>query len=188
MFKKIKYNSKVILTFALISFISLILGYLTKGSFTYTFFSVYRFNPSNLLGYVRLFTHVLGHANLQHFTSNMLIFLLIGPILEEKYGSQNLLIVILVTALTTGIIHIILSNSMLLGASGVVFAFIMLASITSVNHSEIPLTMIIVFLLYIGQEVVDVVSVSDGISHLSHIIGGLVGMGVGLYLRKHPKI
>jgi membrane associated rhomboid family serine protease len=183
MIKKIKYNSPVIITFSLISLVSLVLGYITSGNSTYLLFSVYRFNLADPLGYIRMFTYVLGHANLQHYTGNMLLFLLIGPMLEEKYGSKNILIIILITAFTTALIQITLSSGAALGASGLVFAFIMLSSITSVTDKEIPLTMIIIFILYIGNEVINI-STTDNISQLAHIIGGLVGMQMGLILRK----
>jgi len=183
MLKKIKYNSPVVITFSLISLISLILGYMTSGKSTYLLFSVYRFNLTDPLGYIRMFTYVLGHANIQHYTSNMLIFLLIGPMLEEKYGSKNLLIIILITAFSTAVVQIIISSGIALGASGIVFAFIMLASITSVSDQEIPLTMIIIFVLYIGNEIMNI-STADNVSQLAHIIGGLIGMQLGLFLRK----
>ncbi len=122
--KKITWNSPVILSFALISLIALGLNTITNGTTNYLIFSVYGGSLLNPLFYLRLFTHVLGHADLSHYMNNMLLFLLVGPMLEEKYGSNRLLIVILVVALVTGIAHIIIApNTMLLGASGVVFAF-----------------------------------------------------------------
>lgn len=36
--------------------------------------------------FVRLFGHVLGHAGWDHFIGNMLLFLVIAPPLEERYG------------------------------------------------------------------------------------------------------
>ena len=41
------------------------------------------------------------------FVNNFLYILLIGPMIEEKYGSKNLTIMILVTAIITGIINMI---------------------------------------------------------------------------------
>ena len=38
------------------------------------------------LFFVRLFGHVLGHAGWDHFIGNMLLFLVIAPPLEERYG------------------------------------------------------------------------------------------------------
>ena len=121
--KKITWNSPVILSFALISLIALGLNTITNGTTNYLIFSVYGGSLLNPLFYLRLFTHVLGHADLSHYMNNMLLFLLVGPMLEEKYGSNRLLVIIFVVALVTGIAHIIIApNTMLLGASGVVFA------------------------------------------------------------------
>ena len=112
--KKITWNSPVILSFALISLIALGLNTLTNGTTNQLIFSVYGGSLLNPLFYLRLFTHVLGHADLSHYMNNMLLFLLVGPMLEEKYGSQRLLIVILVVALVTGIAHIIIAPHTLL--------------------------------------------------------------------------
>ena len=137
--------------------------------------------------YLRLFTHVLGHIDLAHLIGNMTLFLLLGPALEEKYGASRLLIVILAAALITGIIHNLFFPSMLLGASGVVFAMILLTSFTGFREGEIPVTFILVALLYLGQQVWEGITVRDSISNLSHILGGLVGSGAGWLLNKKPR-
>ena len=65
----------------------------------------------------RLFTHVLGHAGYSHYMGNMLLLLLVGPPLEEKYGSRTLLLTIAVTALVTGLAQFIFfPQTALLGA------------------------------------------------------------------------
>ena len=179
--KKISFNSPVILSFTIISGIVLLLNYLTGGITNSLLFSVYKSNMMNPLFYVRLFGHVLGHANLEHYASNMILFLLVGPLLEEKYGSKKLFFIIMLVALVTGIVHILLpGNSMLLGASGVDFAFIILASITGNNDNKIPLTLIIVAIIYIGQQVYQGILVRDSVSQLTHIVGGAVGGIYGL--------
>ena len=182
--KKITWNSPVILSFALISLIALGLNTITNGTTNYLIFSVYGRSLLNPLFYLRLFTHVLGHADLSHYMNNMLLFLLVGPMLEEKYGSNRLLIVILVVALVTGIAHIIIApNTMLLGASGVVFAFILLSAVTG-SKEGIPLTFIIAALLYIGTQIYEGVFNIDNVSQLTHIIGGIIGGVFGMTLRK----
>lgn len=184
-FKKFQYNSPVILTFALVSFLTLLLGKLTNGWTTYALFSTYRSSPFNLLTYVRLFGHVLGHSNLEHYTGNMLFILLLGPVLEEKYGSKNLLIMISITALVTSIIHNLFFSIGLLGASGIVFMMIILASMASAKEGRIPLTLIVAIIVYIGQEVVSGLLSQDNISQFAHIIGGICGGVFGkVFLRK----
>ena len=59
----------------------------TDGWSTMNLFCVYRSSWRDPLGYIRLFGHVLGHANWEHFLNNMLLLLVVGPPMEEKYGS-----------------------------------------------------------------------------------------------------
>ena len=93
-------------------------------------FCVYRSSWRDPLGYIRLFGHVLGHANWEHFLNNMLLLLVVGPPMEEKYGSIPLLKGILFTALVTGVLQCILfPHTGLLGATGIVFMLIMLSSL-----------------------------------------------------------
>ncbi|MFI3175732.1 MAG: rhomboid family intramembrane serine protease, partial [Bacillota bacterium] len=103
---------------------------------------------------------------------------------EEKYGGANLLFVILLTALVTGICNVVLFPDVaLLGASGVVFAFILLSSMASFSDGKIPLTFILIAVIYIGREVISAFS-TDNISQFTHIIGGIVGAGCGYFLGK----
>lgn len=176
---KLKYNSPVVLTFALICAVTLAVSTATGGASNDLLFVVRRGSLLDPLTYVRLFTHVLGHASLDHYVGNMMLFLLLGPILEEKYGSRDLILVIVITAFVTGLIHCLVSPAGLLGASGVVFAFIILASMTSFTAGEVPLTLVLVVILYLGKEVANGLLVQDGISQLAHIAGGLSGAVCG---------
>ena len=183
--KKFQYNSPIILTFALISLVSLLLGYITHNRSTQLIFCVYPSSLLNPLTYIRAFTHVLGHADLSHYASNMMMLLLLGPILEEKYGSKLMVGMIVITALVTGIINNIFFSTALLGASGIVFMMIILASMASAQQGRIPLTFIVILIIYLGQEVVAGFSIKDNVSQLTHIIGGLCGAVFGrLYIRK----
>ena len=105
MLRKLQYNAPVILTLFFASLVALVLGYLTQGWTTLHLFAVYRSSLLDPLFYVRLFGHVLGHADLDHFLGNMLLLLVVGPPLEEKYGSRALLAGIVLTAVVSGILQ-----------------------------------------------------------------------------------
>lgn len=183
---KVSFNSPVILGFTLICFAALILGTLTGGRTNIMLFSVYRSSLMNPLTYIRFVGHIFGHAGWEHFIGNIMLILVVGPLLEEKYGSSNMLFVILATALVTGIVNFVLfPHVRLLGASGVVFALILLSSFTSMKEGSIPLTFILVAVLYIGQQVYEGIFVNDNVSNLTHILGGLVGAGLGYALNKN---
>lgn len=186
--KKIQYNAPVVLTFAAISLGALILNYITFGKSNHLLFSVYRSSPANPLTYVRFFSHVLGHADASHYFSNMMLFLLLGPIIEEKYGSKTTLAIIATTAFITGLLSwLIFPHNALLGASGVVFCFIILSSMTRLESGRIPLTLILVCVLYLGQEVFNALFVNDNISQFAHIIGGICGCVMGIAFDKTGK-
>lgn len=183
---RLSFNSPVILGFTLACFIVLILDKVTGSASTRAFFSVYRSSLASPFTYIRFFGHVLGHASWDHFFGNIMMLLVVGPLLEEKYGSSNILFVILTTALVTGVINFILfPHVQLLGASGVVFAFILLASFTSIEDGKIPLTFILVALIYIGQQVYDGLFIRDNVSNLTHILGGIVGSSLGYVMNKN---
>ncbi len=182
---RISFNSPVILGFTILCFITLILNTLTKGSTNNLFFSVYHSSLGNPLTYIRFIGHVFGHAGWEHFIGNIMLILIVGPLLEEKYGSFEILFVILSTALVTGIANYLLfPRYQVLGASGVVFALILLSSFTSFEEGTIPLTFILVALIYIGQQIYSAVFVVDNISNFSHILGGVVGAGLGFFMNK----
>ena len=115
----------------------------------------------------------------------MSFILLLGPILEEKYGTKKIVWIMALTALVTGIVHcFFMPDYGLCGASGIVFAFILLISFTSFKEGELPVTVILVALIYIGKQVYEGIAVHDNISNLAHIIGGMVGAIVGYQWNK----
>ena len=183
---KISFNSPVILCFAILCLLTLILNMLTNGLTNRVLFSVYRSPMTDPLTYVRFVGHIFGHADWEHFIGNITLLLVVGPMLEEKYGSLSIFIVILITAVVTGVVNFVFfPNVQLLGASGVVFAFILLSSMTSIREGSIPLTFILVAVIYIGGQIYDGIFVNDNVSNLTHIIGGLVGSCFGFVMSKN---
>lgn len=179
--KYFKYNSKVILTYFFISLIILLLKNLTNNK-SNKLFSSGRDSIFNPLTYIRMFTHIIGHSNYNHFKNNFLYILLIGPMIEEKYGSINLLKMILITAFITALVNIIISKKQILGASGIVYMLILLSSLVNLEAGKIPITLILIFIFYIITEIKDGLFKKDNISHLSHLIGAICGFIYGFYI------
>ena len=178
----ILYNSPVILTFALLSLLALALGKLTGGWTTQNLFCVYRSPLTDLLTYPRFFLHVLGNLDFAACCTNIVIMLAVGPMAEERFGSKRLLLAIAVTALVTGLVlWFFFPNAALMGASGVVFMLIVLASFAGVRGGTIPLTLILVLALYLGGEIVQAVTGEAGLQQLTHIAGGVVGVIFGFW-------
>lgn len=182
---RLQYNAPVTLTFFFLSLAVLLLDQATGGWTTLNLFCVYRSPLTDPLFYVRLFGHVLGHADWNHFLNNMLLLLVIGPPMEEKYGSRPLLLGLLATALISGVLQCILfPGAALLGASGIVFMLIMLSSLAGMRSGSIPLTLLLVAALYLGQQVYAMLFVRDQVANFMHIIGGLCGTGFGFTARR----
>lgn len=182
---RISFNAPVVLGFALICVAVQILNIITGGASNNAIFSVYRSSFANPFTYVRCITHVFGHADWSHLLGNMMYLLILGPMLEEKYGSANMVFVMLVTAIATGLINILLFPYVrLLGASSIVFSMILLASITTTENGTIPASFVIVAILYIGQQVYEGIFSPDNISQMGHIVGGIVGSVLGFVMNK----
>jgi membrane associated rhomboid family serine protease len=180
---RVKYNSPVVLTFTFICAAVLILSQTAFRGLNRAWFMVPGkggFYTGSVRCWVTLFTHVMGHANWTHLLANFSFVLLIGPILEEHYGSLRLLFMMIVTSLVTGILNALLFSGGLMGASGVAFMMILLISFTNFSGEEIPLTFILVLILYLGRELIHSFS-SNNISEFAHIVGGFCGCLFGFF-------
>ena len=173
---KIKYNSPIILTYTIISIGVLTLSFSSSAAGLFT-------SPANLsffdpLFYFRLISYAVGHAGWAHLVGNLMIILLIGPLLEEKYGSAKLLEMFFITAVTTAVLNAAIFSNSLIGGSGLAFMLILLGSFSNIKSKEIPLTFVIIAVLFIGNEVVATLKV-DRISQFSHLAGGFIGAFYG---------
>ena len=182
---RLSFNAPLVLGFVGVCLLSMALNLITGGASNRALFSVYRAPLSDPLTWLRMVCHVFGHADWNHLLGNMMYVLLLGPMLEEKYGGRDLALVMLAAALLTGLVNFLFfPGTMLLGASGVVFAMILLSSITRTRDGSIPVTFVLVALLYIGQQVWQAVAVRENVSYMAHILGGAVGAALGFGLNK----
>lgn len=172
---RITYNAPVVLTFALASVGVFILMNAVESA-RYWFVAWPQMVDTR--SYVGFVSHILGHGSWEHLLGNFMLILLLGPILEERHGSGQLLFMIILTAIITGFANLLFGGTFLLGASGIVFMMILLASMANVRGGEIPLTFIAVAILYMGGEIVQSVR-EDNISQMAHLVGGLAGAAFG---------
>lgn len=186
---KVSFNSPVILAFTIICFVAMILKIVTFGMTNDLIFSVYTSSFTDPFTYIRFIGHVFGHGSWSHFMGNIMLILVVGPLLEEKYGSKNMIMIIFATAIVTGLVHFMFfPRYQLLGASGVVFALILLSSFTSMKEGSIPMTFILVVCIYIGQQIYEGIFINDNVANLTHIVGGVVGAVLGFIMNKGNKI
>ena len=179
---KFDYNSPVIITYLVLSVIACFLNYITHGKSNKHLFTSYRSSPFNPLTYIRLFTHSIGHMDLSHLIHNFLFILLIGPMIEEKYGSINLIVMLLITSLIIGLFNTIFSNYSITGASGNVYMLIVLSSFSNISEGKIPITLILILIFYILSEFKSrIFEGNKKTYHTGHLLGALCGIGFGFY-------
>lgn len=179
---KVTVNAPVVLTFSMAATIVFLLLYYTGIGQSF-FILPPSFQTSSFSWYISLFGYTLGHASWAHLLGNLSFILLLGPILEEKYGSRKIIVMIFITAFCTAVFHMLFFSHALLGASGIVFMMIILVSLTNVRSGEIPLSFILIAIIFLGKEILAVFE-QDQISQFAHIIGGIMGGIFGFGLAK----
>ena len=185
---KFDYNAPFCLSFALLSMLVYVMGLLSGGWVPERFFSLPgAASLAQWTTWPRLILHVLGHASAEHLFSNLVIFLLVGPLLEKMYGSRLLLLLSLLTAILTGLLMIVFFKGSLAGASGIVFAFIILSSFANAKSGTVPLTFILISVIFLGGEILRALSGEDQTARFAHIAGGLVGGIAGFLIARRTE-
>lgn len=169
---KIRYNAPIVLTYALVALACLLLPVARTLGINLSSPATLSFSDPGF--YLRLFSYVFVHAHWPHFMGNMMVILLVGPLLEEKYRSLKLMEMMLVTAAATALVNAAVFGDHLIGGSGLAFMMVLLSSFSNFRAREIPLTFILVAAIFIGSEVVDTLKI-DRISQFSHLAGGIIG-------------
>jgi len=176
---KLKYNAPVTMTFGLICAAVMALDLYIAPDFAMNHFLAHgeSFDPKETWHFLGMILHIFAHDSWDHLLQNFLYILLLGPVLEEKYGSRTIALLMGGTALFTGILnYLLLQPTSILGASGIVFMMILLVSFSGIQKGEIPLTLLVVALLYPIKEIVLTLQTPEsGVSLIAHVAGGVFG-------------
>lgn len=174
------------------SIISLLIFLLSREFFPslISFFSApsaqgteHAFNWTNPLQYTRFLFHVLGNTSWPVFASDLAFILLLGPQLEQRFGSVVIMLMACVTALVSGLLNAAFSTSLLMGGTGIAFMMILLAAFTSIDKSSIPLSFLFAAVLFLFRELYYAVDTSS-LSNFAHLAGGLAGSALGFTAKK----
>ena len=134
------------------------------------------FMASNPLSYLRLFTYCFGSFTPSILVCNMIFILLLGPSMEERYGTIVIAIMMVVCILFSGVLNACFSKISLTGSSCVIFMMIFLNSFVSLSKKKIPVSFLAVFILFIFREIFETGLTTDGaIKIIINIAGGLCG-------------
>ncbi|KAH8048944.1 hypothetical protein JL722_12179 [Aureococcus anophagefferens] len=129
--RRIVVDAPVVLGFAFVCCAVFFVNLVAPGTNVFVACPPFRMaSPLNPLTYLRLLTHTVGHTGYDHLKGNMVNLLLVGPASEKEFGSMNLLKIMVYVAVSSAVAHMALgpANGYQLGASGVVFALILLNS------------------------------------------------------------
>ena len=140
------------------------------------------FDLLNWKWYISLVGYTMGHGSISHLIGNISVILLIGPFIEKRWGTNRVFLMVSITGLVTALVHITFFDNGLIGASGIVFMMIVLSSLIDLRSNQIPLTFILIVLLFLGQEVMSSFT-EDKISQFAHISGGIIGAIFGFIYR-----
>lgn len=132
------------------------------------------FYPWQLVGYMFM------HGNFSHILFNLIALWMFGAALEERWGTKRFLVYYFLTGIGAGILQLLVSDSIVIGASGAVFGILLAFGMTFPDKYIVllfpPIPMKAkYFVLFFGAiELVSGLSgLNTGIAHFAHL-GGMV--------------
>ena len=154
---RLVFNSPAAIIFSLISILVFALDFfIAKGKLLSFLFTcpgnkncIISFSVSNPLDYIRLFTRVFASESFSALLVNILFILILSPLMEERFGSVIVTLMMTFSALISGVINLVFSSLPAEGAGPLVFLLIALSALSSLTKKDIPLSWILVFVLYI---------------------------------------
>jgi GlpG protein len=123
--------------------------------------------------------HIFGHSSWSHFLGNVVYIAMLGPSVEETFGSIPLMIMTLLSAVFIGIVSVIFKNPCY-GLSSIAYMWVILNTFQINNSKKIPLTSIILLVIFVLPEVIAMFVKSDNIGHQNHVLGAIFGLVFGI--------
>lgn len=147
--------------------------------------------------YWQFLTYMFTHATVSHFIFNMLSLYIFGTAVERRIGSREFLLYYLLTGVLSGVasyamFYMANTNTVLLGASGAIYALLMLFSVLyprSVIYvfGLIPVQAPLLIILYFIIELISGLTAHDGVAHMTHLSGLVFGLlYIIIRLRMNP--
>jgi len=180
----ISYDAPVTLTFVLASIVFFLLNsyvpFLKDNISKWILMSPaksgdFLFNVKSPLSYFRMIFYVFGAPeNPMSFFSSLIFILLLGPAMEERYGSIIIGIMMAISTLFSGVLNTCFCDNSLTGATCIVFMMIFLNAFLSMQKKKIPASFLVVFVLFVFREILEV-NPNGPVGIIINICGGLCG-------------
>lgn len=198
---KFNYDFPLTVTFALLSVFVFVLDLL---AFKGRLFSVFichgskaadvAFNFKSPVDYAGLIFHAFVNRDLNMLFTNLLVIILLGQTLEERYGSVMLALMMCISVLVSGVLTACISTVPLVGAGSLIFMMAVLVSLTELTKKKIPVSCLLVFILFLclsfyrtsgGYKGIELLQKNVGV--LVELIGGLCGSIFGFLVLPKKK-
>lgn len=143
--------------------------------------------PAAVLGHFevwRLVTYMFLHGGLLHILINMFILWMFGVAIEQAWGARRFLFYYFMTGIAGGVFTTVFQPSSLvptIGASGAIYGLLAAYAVMFPNqimylYFIFPMKVKYAVLLFVGLEFLGSLgSTPDGIGHLAHLGGAVVG-------------
>lgn len=182
---KVAYDAPVTLTFVIVCAIIFLLNMLlAKGGKSGGLQSLLAspttqagslpFFVKQPLSYLRLLLYIFGadQAGAPVLFTNLILIMLLGPAMEERYGSVIIGIMIFVSALFSGVLNACFLETSLVGAVPLVSMMIFLNAFMSFSKKKFPLSFAAVMVFFV---LLQIFSGAGAVRIIICIAGGLCG-------------
>ncbi|MFH1107128.1 MAG: rhomboid family intramembrane serine protease [Candidatus Micrarchaeota archaeon] len=125
-------------------------------------------------------TSMFMHAGLFHLFFNMFALLIFGPLLEQRIGGRQFLILYFLAGLAGGVLYILTGGTVpALGASGAIFGILGAMAALEPNMiifvGFIPMPMWLAGIFWLFTEIVSGVAAVTNIANFAHVGGLAIG-------------
>lgn len=141
------------------------------------------------------FTSIFFHSSILHLFSNIVVFLLIGSLIEKFISKIHYLSIFLISGILSNMLEVILFSefSIVLGMSGSIFGLYAvlllrapLLKISASSRISIPLLFVTLWIFLLSLVLLEIEGLF--IAHYAHLFGFLIGLAGGVlfnvYLRE----
>ena len=184
---KLSYNAPFTITLCAVSLIVFLIDkFAFKGSLMAKAFicrshtGAIPFDFKNIKDYITLLSHALGNSSISTLLLNMILALILGPVLEERYGSPVMILMSVITTLIAGVLTACLGNTPLSGFQSIVIMMIFLSSLQPFQKKDLQISWIAVIIFYLVMDFIDLsdsnfTTVQKLISPAIELCAGLAG-------------
>jgi len=157
--------------------------------FSDSFTEFFMLTPNALSMPWQFITSIFLHGSTSHLLYNLFALIFFGIIAEKLIGSHKFLILFFASGILANIFSfMIYPNGFALGASGAIMGIIgcvaVLRPMMIVWSFSIPMPMFVLAIVWIVGSIMGIFGIGDqGVGHLAHLSGIIVGILYGLFLR-----